>query len=324
MLTTYFIRPHAALSAFVDNYILSSSGKDIYSFRSCWPASNETNIDFYLGGKPHHEIADNRSATLYGKKNCLVGPSTRPNGIVSFTGRFHTFIIDFKANGISRIFHIPMHEFSNEIFTFRDVLGNRVARLEEQLLHAESLRQMACIADDFLLYFLFKGTQNNIFTDSITAVSNSMTSPVSPLSVKRYADQTNMSLRNFQRRFKEQVGVPLKLYTRVFRFNECLKRKILQPDQSWTSIAYECGYFDQAHLIKDFKAFTGLTPAEFFNPLYPQRIQMMPITRFTPFDFFHYRRQEQGITDRHTDKGYIEGSNKPPEEQFVFISRQTT
>lgn len=321
MLTTYFIRPHAALSAFVDNYILCSSGNDIYSFRSCWPASNETNIVFYLGDKPHHEIAGSNSATLYGKKNCLVGPSTAPNGIVSFTGRFNTFIIDFKANGISRIFHIPMQEFSNEIFTFGDVLGNRVAHLEDQLLHAANIRQMACITDDFLLSFLYKRTQNNIFTDSITAISNSMTSHISSLNGKHYAYQTNMSLRNFQRRFKEQVGVPLKLYTKVFRFNECLKRKILQPGQSWTSIAYECGYFDQAHLIKDFKAFTGLTPAEFFNPRYPQRIQMMPITRFTPFDFFHYRRQKQGNMDHHTDKGYVEAVNKPPEEKFVFVSR---
>src|SRR5690606_35852537 len=133
----------------------------IYSFLSSWPASNETNIFFYLRDKPHHEVADNSNATLFGKKNCLVGPSTHPNGIVSFSGRFHTFIIDFKSNGISRLFRIPMHEFFNEIYSFQEVLGNQVNCLEEQLLYAENIQEMACIADTFLLSFLNKHARNN-------------------------------------------------------------------------------------------------------------------------------------------------------------------
>lgn len=323
MLTNYFIKPHASLSAFVDNYILSSSGKDIYSFQSCWPASNKTTIAFYLGDKPQHRTDGDNSPTLLGKRNCIVGPSTHPNGIASFTGRFHTFIIDFKANGISRLFRIPMREFSDEIFTFEEVLGNQVAILEEQLLYAVNIQQMACIADTFLLSFLNKHVPNNVFTDSIAAASDSMNSQVNPLNIKYYACKTNMSLRNFQRKFKEQIGISPKLYAKIFRFNEVLKRKIIQPDESWTSIAYECCYFDQMHLIKDFKAFTGFAPFDFFKHQHTEQIQMMPITRFTLLDFFHIQHQKPNVTCimTHRDKDSLQFYNLSPEEQLVMVNR---
>lgn len=268
-------------------------------------------------------MADNSNATLFGKKNCLVGPSTHPNGIVSFSGRFHTFIIDFKSNGISRLFRIPMHEFSNEIYSFQEVLGNQVNCLEEQLLYAENIQEMACIADTFLLSFLNKHARNNVFADGISAASNSMTSQVNLLNVKYYARQTNMSIRNFQRKFKEQVGISPKLYTKNFRFNESLKQKIMHPEQSWTSIAYKCGYFDQMHLIKDFKAFTGFTPSDFFKHQHSQNIQMMPISRFTPLDFFRIQHNKQNAfnINGNRDKGHLQVNSKEPEERFGFMIR---
>ncbi|MGN6530829.1 MAG: helix-turn-helix domain-containing protein [Ginsengibacter sp.] len=325
MLTNYFIKPHTALSAYVDNYILSTSGRDTYSFRSCWPASNETIIAFYLGDKPQHRTANPNSPTVCGKNNLIAGPSTGPGGMVSFNGRFHTFIIAFKANGISRLFRLPVHQFSDEIFTFEDLLGNQVARLEEQLLYALNIQQMACITDTFLGSFLHKDKQNNVFTDNIMAISDSMNSELALFDIKHYAYATNMSVRNFQRRFKEQVGIPPKLYIKILRFNQVLKQKIMHPGQTWTSIAYECGYFDQMHLMKDFKAFTGFTPGYFFKDQFPQHIQMMPITRFTAIDFFQIQTQKQNIvyTDIRSEKDFFQANNKPPEEQFVFVNRES-
>lgn len=312
MLTNYFIKPHPALSAFVDNYILSTSGKDLYSFRSYWPASNETTIAFYLGDKPQHKTLNENSPTFTGKKNCIVGSSTGPGGIVTFNGRFHAFLIDFEANGINRIFGLPMDEFTDKIFTLGDVLGNQVACLEEQLLYAVNIQQMAGIADTFLLSFLKKQKKNNPVQDSITAVSNSINRQLDPTSVGHYAYITNMSLRNFQRRFKEQIGIPPKLYIKIFRFNQALKQKIMHPVQTWTTIAYECGYFDQMHLIKDFKAFTGFTPFDFFKHQYPQQVQMMPMTRFTLPDFLQMQRQKRNIA----------GYDQPTEERLMIVNRE--
>ena len=73
-----------------------------------------------------------------------------------------------------------------------------------------------------------------------------------------------MSVRTFERRFIEQVGISPKLYSKLLRFNDASLMKSMHPEKSWTSIAYECNYYDQMHLIKDFKQFSGYTPTEFF------------------------------------------------------------
>ena len=84
------------------------------------------------------------------------------------------------------------------------------------------------------------------------------------LSIEQYAYKANMSVRNFGRRFTEQVGVSPKLYCRLLRFNNAVNAKLKQPQSIWTSIAYECGYYDQMHMIKDFKEFSNVNPSALF------------------------------------------------------------
>ena len=70
-----------------------------------------------------------------------------------------------------------------------------------------------------------------------------------------------MSIRNFERRFIEQIGVPPKEYYRLVRFNNALITKLKYPQKNWTSIAYEFGYYDQMHMIKEFRQFANLNPS---------------------------------------------------------------
>jgi AraC-like DNA-binding protein len=99
----------------------------------------------------------------------------------------------------------------------------------------------------------------------------------------------------------------------------------MHPWQTWTSIAYECGYFDQMHLIKDFKAFTGFTPFDFFKHQHPEQVKLMPITRFISPDFFRMQHQKQIIipTGIQREKNPLQVPNKPSEEQLVFVHRES-
>jgi AraC-like DNA-binding protein len=199
-----------------------------------------------------------------------------------------------------------------------------VAILEEQLAYATNIRQMACIADKFLLSFLSRRLKNNTFSNNFAAASDLINTRPNTLSIKQWACKTNMSIRNFQRRFKEQVGVSPKLYAKIVRFNEVLKRKIIQPGERWSSVTYECGYFDQMHLIKDFTTFTGFTPFDFFKNQHPQQVQMMPITRFTLADFFQMQRLKSNVTGimsrRHKNNPHV--NYEAPEEQLVIVNRE--
>nr|WP_246347860.1 helix-turn-helix domain-containing protein [Brevundimonas variabilis] len=75
------------------------------------------------------------------------------------------------------------------------------------------------------------------------------------------AARVGLSPRQLQRRFIEQVGLSPKLYARTVRFDAVLEARRKDPSLSWTDLAHRHGYFDQAHLLRDAHAFTGLPPS---------------------------------------------------------------
>jgi len=83
-------------------------------------------------------------------------------------------------------------------------------------------------------------------------------------SIKALADDSFLSMRQFERRFKEFSGFSPKLFLRIKRFNSVLKRTF--EDKSLTQIAIECGYYDQSHFIHDFQKFSGRNPKDYFRP----------------------------------------------------------
>jgi len=81
--------------------------------------------------------------------------------------------------------------------------------------------------------------------------------------VAELADYCNMSVRQLQRQFGETTGVSPKTLGRIIRFEAIRDRLMSDPNANLTDLAYEFGYTDQAHFIKDFKAFTDKTPGEY-------------------------------------------------------------
>ena len=81
--------------------------------------------------------------------------------------------------------------------------------------------------------------------------------------VSSVTDQIGLSERRFIRLFAEQVGLTPKLFCRVQRFQKVLRHIARSSSIDWTEIALSCGYFDQAHFIHDFRAFSGINPSSY-------------------------------------------------------------
>ena len=65
--------------------------------------------------------------------------------------------------------------------------------------------------------------------------------------------------------FKEHVGVTPKVFLKIIRFQKALQEIETHKTVNWTSIAFESGYYDQAHFINDFKEFSGFTPNQYLK-----------------------------------------------------------
>lgn len=77
------------------------------------------------------------------------------------------------------------------------------------------------------------------------------------------AEQLNVSRRQLERQFVEQVGVNAKTLARLIRFEEVHNRLWLAPHASLAQLAYELGFADQAHLTREFRALSSMTPGTF-------------------------------------------------------------
>jgi AraC-like DNA-binding protein len=81
--------------------------------------------------------------------------------------------------------------------------------------------------------------------------------------ISELADYCHLSVRQLERGFQQVVGTSPKTFARTLRFQEAQRRLMFDPDADLTELTYECGYFDQAHFIKDFKVFAGRTPSDY-------------------------------------------------------------
>jgi transcriptional regulator GlxA family with amidase domain len=77
------------------------------------------------------------------------------------------------------------------------------------------------------------------------------------------AFQAGFSARQLRRLFLEQVGLSPKHFCRVIRFQRSLSRLPGRGRADWAQVAVDCGYYDQAHFINEFRQFSGYTPGEF-------------------------------------------------------------
>ncbi|RNI22696.1 helix-turn-helix domain-containing protein [Rufibacter latericius] len=273
MITTAEIAPAPVLAPFVRCYTFREFDTNGTDLLKPWHAAHEMSMPFFFKAKPVELNNPQTGQILKGESNGgLVGLGTQHNGIMTFKGNYAFFEIVFRPVGFFKIFQHPGLEFTNHVFHTEEVFDGSMELFYEQLCYAQNLEEMGGLADVFLLSFLRK--QKFVeYKDGITAISNQILKEGGQSNVEQLAAAANMSKRNFERRFTQQVGMGPKLFCCVVRFNQALTQKLRNPKKDWTNIALDCGYFDQMHLIKDFKKFAGSSPSLF--------LQQTPLTKET-------------------------------------------
>ncbi len=85
------------------------------------------------------------------------------------------------------------------------------------------------------------------------------------LTIDELAGQLGMSKRQLQRKFKTEIGVSPQTYKKVIRFNQVMRDMGHELPKEWQELTFESGYYDQAHMIREFKRFTGKPPQVFIK-----------------------------------------------------------
>jgi transcriptional regulator GlxA family with amidase domain len=106
-----------------------------------------------------------------------------------------------------------------------------------------------------------------------------------------------LSVRQFERRFLDEIGIAPKLFARVTRYQSALDAKIASPDLSWLTIAHGFGYHDQMHMIRDSQRLSGETPGGILSHLGDMRPEALAASGAVEHTIEIRRRSRYGTAD---------------------------
>jgi AraC-like DNA-binding protein len=191
----------------------------------------------------------------------VVGQLTRPLEIEP-TGATGIFSVRFYPEGFLPFATIPIKEMENKAVSLEKLFGPDGLQLEQLIIHSNSTRERI----NQMETFLWSRLQTTASIDRvIKSTIETILTANGQLSVDELAKQTNINRRQLERKFSAAIGLSPKQLSKTIRLQSTLKMLINKKFTSLTSLAYEGEYYDQAHFIKDFREFTGLTPKEFYG-----------------------------------------------------------
>ena len=165
----------------------------------------------------------------------------------------------FHPGAAAHFFPVAMHEVSDMVVGLNDLWKETAAELEERVAGANNNDERVLILQHYLIQQLKKQEKPD---ESIEHWLWQVNFYKGQLSVEGLSKKVNISQRQLGRRFNQAVGLSPKEYSRVARFIHSLAHLKKYPSITLTEIAYESGYYDQAHFIHDYRIYAGLTPGE--------------------------------------------------------------
>ena len=179
--------------------------------------------------------------------------------IIRQSGKLKVFGISFYPQGIYPLLQVPLKEFTGKVTGLSDVLGNfsgliaeimadnkfsaedRISKLEKVMLE-----KMDCSS--------LNSEEGRIFKDFYDNDEN----------VKDFCDKSGINIKYLERLFFKYTGVSPKVFSRITRFQRVSREMLYNRNyNSLTELAYDSGYYDQTHFIKEFREFSEVTPGKF-------------------------------------------------------------
>ncbi|MEM9509067.1 MAG: helix-turn-helix domain-containing protein [Cyanobacteria bacterium P01_E01_bin.35] len=250
-------KPNNCLSDFVKYYwqlALDSNLQTVHTNRVI--PSNELQMIFHYK-TPFREV-DKCDHHLVQPQTSICGQQTEYKDIVS-SDSVGMLAVVFYPYALRAFLPNQVSEFTNRSISLNDLFPAETNKLEERIIEADNIRSRILLIENFLLKRL---SVPNSFSIAREAV-NIVTKVNGQITVGEMANQLNVSKRQLERIFLANVGISPKKLGRIIRFNTSIK--LFRQVEPLTTLAYEAGYFDQSHLVRDFKEFSGLSPKAFFR-----------------------------------------------------------
>lgn len=191
----------------------------------------------------------------------IIGQIIKPRTL-KVVGKGQSFGIWFYPHSFSAFSDIPLHELTDRVLSWDVLFPASFGRIIGDCMCDNRLDELPRVTDSFLLRVLEWREERSIQKLTEAAVSYLYQHQDNP-DLNQLASELNVSQRYLQRAFLTNIGFSQSRFLRILRFQKVLQTLSRGAVSSLTSLAYEHSFFDQSHLIREFKAFTGIAPSAF-------------------------------------------------------------
>ena len=199
----------------------------------------------------HHE--ETQPAALFAgqmSRRILIRPS----------GSVRLFGVRLQPGAASAFLGFPAHEATNQIIDLA-AIGRTFREIEGKINEAKSFAERI----DVFEHFFMDRLQGFEIDQVAFAASEAIVRTDGLLKVSALAASLGISERRLERSFAQTIGLPPKTLSRIVRFQSAVRAFQDGVSKGFLDAALQFGYYDQSHLIRDFKEFSGVTPQTYFG-----------------------------------------------------------
>ncbi len=181
--------------------------------------------------------------------------------VIDTASQASTMGVHFKPGGAYPFLGVPASELRDGHVSLDALWGARAAEeVRDRLLEAETPEAGFRVLERFLVARAARPLTHH---PAVAFALKEFENVPRTRTVKSVSEQVGLSQRRFIQVFSEEVGLTPKLFCRIRRFQEVVRLIGGRQSVEWTDVALGCGYFDQTHFIRDFRALSGTTPTSF-------------------------------------------------------------
>lgn len=251
--------PSPALAPFIKKY---------WAMENCLPAGEKhmqrivpsglPELIFYFGERPK----TTGSGKSIPENACVSGQQSRFYDL-QVSGKLSLFSILFQPHGAAQIFNVPINQLFEQNVPLVFIVNHEAIDLEVKLQETNSFQEKVFTAEKFLLKRLKSNYKHHEFS-RINLCLSEINRTKGLVSTEKLSELACLSRKQFERSFSAFVGTSPGKFLKTVRFQYALHTKFNQKSISLTQLAFDCGYYDQSHMIHDFKSLSGFTPGEYF------------------------------------------------------------
>lgn len=167
--------------------------------------------------------------------------------------------VAFHAGGARAWLHADACDSADRVLPLSDLLGDGVLALRERLLETVDTELRFALVEAWLRARLDTRYRTSAWVDGAL---QRLAASAGQVPIGELVAEAGVSRKHFAERFAREVGLGAKSLARILRFQRAMALLPTYRRVPWAELAALCGYYDQSHLIRDFRAFSGYAPGD--------------------------------------------------------------